>query len=414
MQKATVIAFLIYICLFSYLPKSTQTTGFIVFIFLSVFLVLKNRKGILLRLSLDTETKKLKKLFITFLTVSAFYLAISFMNLPKFWNINNLMYNMSYIPRHFFIIAELFIPIALGYAIYTKKLLEKINTFFFAILFIVIFFTNPNLCTKGLLLILLALIAWKHDTKYLFLFAFFIFYDQAAYVMGYFAMLFFVAFEKNIVSFLKNNTNRRIFFSFTFTILLIFVLWDVIMEFVLEDKNSLWRLNVWINELNSLYKTYLTGVGFGSAYVTDDILLQTDNYNMFFNNEEGQLEVGVFIVANHSSFLNMFYRMGLIGGVLFLALNFQIISVTIKMYYRATKKMRRLLWYMLSVWIYETVVIALNPGLEMMQFALSYLLSLAVLLAVIWEIQHKRPFTNIEKSLGKYGHTNYCEKQNMI
>ena len=382
------------------MPKSFQTTGFVVFIFLSVFLIWKNRRGIWLRLSLDVETKRLKKLFITFLIVSAFYLAISFLNLPQFWNIDKLMYNMKYIPRHFFIIAELFIPLGLGYVIYKKKMLQKIKSFYLIILFMVIFFTNPSLSIKGILLISLALIAWKNDMKDLLLFAFFIFYYQAAYVLGYIAMMLFISFEKEIVSFLRKDTNHKIIFAFSSAILLTYTLWGVIMGFVLEDENSLWRLNVWINEFNSLSQTYLTGVGFGSAYVTENILYQTDNYNMFFNNEEGLMEVGAFIVANHSSFINMFYRMGLIGGGLFLALNFQLICVTIKMYYRATKKMRQLLWYMLSVWIYETVVIALNPGLEMMQFAMSYLLSLAVLFAVILEIQgshhneHIRYLTN--------------------
>ena len=382
------------------MPKSFQTIGFVVFIFLSVFLIWKNRRGIWLRLSLDVETKRLKKLFITFLIVSAFYLAISFLNLPQFWNIDKLMYNMKYIPRHFFIIAELFIPLGLGYVIYKKKMLQKIKSFYLIILFMLIFFTNPSLSIKGILLISLALIAWKNDMKDLLLFAFFIFYYQAAYVLGYIAMMLFISFEKEIVSFLRKDTNHKIIFAFSSAILLTYTLWGVIMGFVLEDENSLWRLNVWINEFNSLSQTYLTGVGFGSAYVTENILYQTDNYNMFFNNEEGLMEVGAFIVANHSSFINMFYRMGLIGGGLFLALNFQLICVTIKMYYRATKKMRQLLWYMLSVWIYETVVIALNPGLEMMQFAMSYLLSLAVLFAVILEIQgshhneHIRYLTN--------------------
>ena len=70
-----------------------------------------------------------------------------------------------------------------------------------------------------------------------------------------------------------------------------------------------------------------------------------------------------------------------------MALNVQLIRVVVKTYQLATPKMRSLLWYLFAVFIYETIIIALNPGLEMMQFALSYILSVSFLLGVIYDIQ---------------------------
>lgn len=81
--------------------------------------------------------------------------------------------------------------------------------------------------------------------------------------------------------------------------------------------------------------------------------------------------------------------MGLLGGLSFLALNVQLIRVVVITYQQAIPEMKSLLWRLFAVFIYETIIIALNPGLEMMQFALSYILSLSVLLAVVIEIQHQ-------------------------
>jgi O-antigen ligase len=165
------------------------------------------------------------------------------------------------------------------------------------------------------------------------------------------------------------------------------------MFYAKNDPNSIWRYYVWMNEIDSLIKTYFTGVGFGSAYISNDIIYQVDNINMYYKNVEGSFETGAFIIANHSSLINMFYRMGLIGGLLFISLYVQIIRIVCKLYNQTDIIKRKLLWYLFSVWIYETVVIFLNPGLEMMQFALSYLLSLAMLFAVIIDIQishHKK------------------------
>jgi hypothetical protein len=62
----------------------------------------------------------------------------------------------------------------------------------------------------------------------------------------------------------------------------------------------------------------------------------------------------------------------------------------VKLYRYADKKMSSLLWRFFSVFIYQTVVVFLNPGLEMMQFALSYILSLSFLFAVIFDIQSQQ------------------------
>lgn len=392
MQKVVVVAFFLYTLVFSYLSKSSQTIGFIVFIFLSVCFVLINRKKIPLRFSRDTEIKRFLKIFKFFLIVSSFYLAISFLNLPKLWKIDELMFDMTYIPRHFFIIAELFIPILIGYALFRLHIFNKLKVSVLIALYFLIFLTNLNNCVYSLLLILLSLVAWKMNCKMIMFLAFFINYHQTTYILGFVTMMFLLFFEKSISLFLSKNTITKITSFVCLAIVVIFLLSNFLMFYVKNDPNSIWRYYVWMNEMDSLIKTYFSGVGFGSAYISNDIIYQVDNINMYYNNVEGSFETGAFIIANHSSIINMFYRMGIIGGLLFISLYVQIIRIVCKLYNQADIIKRRLLWYVFSVWIYETVVIFLNPGLEMMQFALSYLLSLSVLTAVILEILFRKVF----------------------
>lgn len=346
-----------------------------------------NRKAITTTIALDIETKKLKKSFVVFLFISIFYFIVSFLNLPQLWNIDGLLYNVKYLPRHFVIITELFIPIALGYAISRLKVFSHLNVFIMVCLYLFLYVTNQSISIKGLLLILLSLVAWKWNSKLLMVLTFTIFYEQTAYILGSIAVVFLLFLEKYVIAFFSTHTYRKIIITFLISIISIFLLSGIIIYYVENDANSLWRLNVWINELDSLYQTYFSGVGYGSAYVTEDIEYQVENSSMYANSDKGGMETGVFLVANHSSLLNMFYRMGVAGGFAFLAINIQLAYIVFKTYQQANKKMRNLLWRLFTVWIYETIIICLNPGLEMMQFAISYLLSIALLLAVIIDIK---------------------------
>ena len=154
------------------------------------------------------------------------------------------------------------------------------------------------------------------------------------------------------------------------------------MQFISDDANALWRLMVWTNEVLSLKETYFTGVAYGTAYVTETIYNEVSNSNMYtndFTNNEG-----LFVVANHSSILNMFYRMGLLGGIIYVS----IILISLKWYskiytYIKIKKSRRYLYWALINWLINLLIICINPGLESPQFATTYLLSQGIFLGTL-------------------------------
>ena len=387
MKKSILIYYILFICIFSYLPKSVETVGFILFILYAIYYIWYKQNIIRGAFTMSVETRRLSMLFICFVLIASFYFFLSFLNLPRLWNIHGLGYKMSYQPRHFFIIAELFIPIALSYEVFLLKPYHRLRLSFLIPFGLLLFFINSDLCVKGLLLIAITIVAWKCHSKILMLPAFFLNLEQSAYILGFLAMMILLLFERVIISYLNKNTTLKIVTIMFVAIVGIFLSYGIMMVYIKSDPNSLWRLSVWINEFESLSKTWFTGVGFGSAYVTKDIIHQVTNSNMYTINVEGGLESGIYLVANHSSLLNMFYRMGIVGGLAFLALNVQLIRVVVKTYQQATPKMRTLLGYLFAVFIYETIIIALNPGLEMMQFALSYILSVSFLLGVIYDIQ---------------------------
>ena len=279
-------------------------------------------------------------------------------------------------------------PVCLGYFLQINHVFNRIRTLPLLLAFVLLFLGVRALCVKGLLLILLVLASWKAEKKVLLLPAFFIFYEQSAYVLGYFALLFVVYFEKTITSYLYKNTVRKIIILTSLAVVLLFLASGFLAYYIENDANSLWRLRVWINEVDTLAQTYFTGVGFGSSYVTEDIVYMVDNSNMYMDSD-GSIETGLFVVANHSSLVNMFYRMGLIGGALFIAMNIQLVKIVVRSYRDGNKRQKALLWRLFAVWVYETIIIFLNPGLEMMQFAISYLLSVSFLLAIIWDIQNR-------------------------
>ena len=386
-KKGAIVSCMLFVCLFPFLPKLIETLIFLLFVLGSAYYVWINSKFYINIYSSSPELVKLRKLFFWFIILSIFYFFISFFNIPKLWRINGLLFDWTYIPRHYLIVAESFFPVFFGHALYRINIFGQLKLLPLLASFVLILFGINALCVKGLLLVILVFISIKCNRKSLLLLAFFIHYEQSAYVLGYIVMTFLVFFEKPIANYLYTNTYKKIICIKLVAVVLLFAVMGVIMIYVENDPNSLWRLHVWMNEIESLAQTRFLGVGFGSAYVTDDIIYQVDNSNMYFDNADGAFEKGAFLVANHSSLLNMFYRMGVIGGILFFSMNIQLIRVVVKLYRHANNDKKALLWRLFAVWIYQTVVIFLNPGLEMMQFAISYLLCLSFLVAVILDIQ---------------------------
>lgn len=369
------------------IPKRTFQMFYIVAILIFTLLFIKNRYVIFNNTYLNNYSRIYANYFKCFIFISGVYLLLSFLNLPQFWEIDSLLFDPSYIYRHFLIIVALFLPLGLSIAIYNCDFIVNINTktliLFLLFSIIIIYFYHGIIIIAGLIAAIISLIAVKTNNNIYLLFIPFIFVNQTAYLIAAATLITLFLTKNTILHFLGNNTKSKIVILLLFIALVITLFSGVIYRYLQTDENGMWRLMVWKNELSSLYQTVGTGVGFGSAYVTTDFYRYIDNSNMYYDND-GTLYDGLFLVANHNTFLNMFYRMGIIGGLLFILLTIQVIVWTIQCCLNCDENENiNYLWWGLANFLYNTIIILLNPGLEMMQFAINYLSSLACLYALL-------------------------------
>ncbi len=378
------------------IPKSTMMISYIGEIGLFALLTAINARNIKKIFCLSNEGRKTMICFLLLLLISLVYLYLSYYNLADYWNINNLGYNSFFIPRHYFIILQYFISIGLGYSLYRSNFLMRIKSKWVIMAIVAIFImTSMDFATNSksyftIMVLLISLLGLRYKLLLIAL-PFFGFFsmEQTTYLIAIAEVSFIMLFKRSIANFLQKNGKIKLFACFLVSILTFLLLSSTISELVDSDSNSSWRLAVWKNEIASLEKTQYTGVGFGTAYVSNSIPYETDNINMYLNAENGFSE-GVFIVANHNSVLNMFYRMGLIGGVLFVLFNLFLLYWCISNNRITSSKMNAYLWWAMANYVFNFTVILFNPGLEMLQFSTGYQLSLAILLAVLFATNHNQ------------------------
>lgn len=329
------------------------------------------------------------RILLFFMMIGAVYLAFSYNNFfTKYWHLYSLDYNASFIPRHFFIVAQFFISVGLGYCLYKSNFLLSFNNKYVIAVFagLTLFFVGMNFSdssrTYSSFIVLLVSLLSVNQKRYVFLPLFLIpfFIEFSSYTIGLLILIFIIFYMGTLSKMLEKHGMLKVSFFVLFVMILMMAYSTLISEKIDEDVNSAWRLVVWTNEIRTLIRTQFTGVGFGTAYVTIDILQQTDNVNMYLKAENGFSE-GIFIIANHNSILNTFYRMGLLGGLTFLVLNLSLFSWFLKVNHEPLpERVKRYLWWAMANYLFNFVIISLNPGLEMLQFSIGYQLSMAIII----------------------------------
>ena len=92
-------------------------------------------------------------------------------------------------------------------------------------------------------------------------------------------------------------------------------------EFFDFDLNTYWRLKSWYNNLIAVIDNYGFGVGFGVSYFPTSPEVYDHAVTMFCSAEKVGHKVTdlLFIRGQHSSFINVFFRLGFFGMLAFLA-----------------------------------------------------------------------------------------------
>ncbi|WP_404427717.1 hypothetical protein LG296_06745 [Ureibacillus chungkukjangi] len=329
---------------------------------------------------------------IVFLLISVIYIVISFLNIPDMFNLNNLMYDSSYIFRHASFIPSFAILFSVYLCVLKSNYIEnlklyKLYLFLFG-LFVVTKYVDIDIIVYSLLVILLgSLILIKKKSIFSVIFLLFIIFVEvvgmSSFLLANIVLISIFIFRKSIINFFSKNYKFKTLFIFTSVALLLIIVSNSLMGIISSDANSLWRLNVWMNEINNLKNTLGFGVGFGTAYVDNNIFYEVDNSNMYSTLSE------LFLVANHNSIINMFYRLGLMGGICFLIMNITLIAWFAKVYKNINNNEKKYLLWAFANFAYSLIIISFNPGLESPRFSYGFYISSGLLIGFIIKSQKK-------------------------
>jgi hypothetical protein len=153
---------------------------------------------------------------------------------------------------------------------------------------------------------------------------------------------------------------------------------------MISDANATWRFHAWQSNVKALWDTGLAGVGFGTPYhpLTPETLRNTilngDSFavNGFIGVVEPQ-----YIRGQHSSFVNIFYRMGLAGGIVFTLINGMAVWFCLRGI-KVAKSIHdaRLCLVSLAVVEMQIIQMSLHVGLETPRFVALYALGMGMAL----------------------------------
>lgn len=329
--------------------------------------------------------KEFERYFKFFVFWSSLFIIISFFNLPKIFNLDNLLFDQSYIIRHASFLPSLAIMLCIYLSVVKTQYIEKVKRYqLFLLLIIILILTliigKDNIVYTQLIVMLSSLFFTKKKSYFaLLILIYFVLIEtesMSSFIIASLLIIIILLFGRRITIFLANEFNFKSIMIIIISIIIFIFLNHFLIDLISSDANSLWRFNVWKNELRNLVGTYGLGVGYGAAYVDNNIFYEVDNSNMYAKISD------LFVVANHNTVINMFYRLGIVGGVGFVLMNIALVKWYAKTYLINTEYNKYLVWAFAN-YVYNFILISLNPGLESPRFSYGYLISVGFLIGFI-------------------------------
>ncbi len=354
-----------------------------------------------------TDFKKYTFLAKTFYIFLFVVLILSCLNFYKnVFPLNDLDYNKSFIIRQGYFLFIVPIGLLLFKQVISSNVIEKmrfapIALYLFALVFLRV--ACPSLVdlitfSEGFF-ILASFVFFKFNRPLgmlLFLAIFPLTADMSSYKLGYIIVLAIMMLDLCGLSKLKleykNVKIACLLGAITVVALLPSIFERTLDHMLLNDPNALWRWQYWLNELVTLIKTNFIGVGYGTAYASNSIWYEIVNTSCFQTSSDAfaiPQELVLFVTTQHSSFINMFYRAGLLGGVIMFIVNIYPVMFSVKAMCSTIGRERKLLLWALTNFIAAIFIIALNPGLESPRFMFSYVVMYAVNLGLAYKALRK-------------------------
>jgi hypothetical protein len=149
------------------------------------------------------------------------------------------------------------------------------------------------------------------------------------------------------------------------------------------DVNTQWRFLVWRENLFAALSSGSLGVGFGTPYYELSSGNVAEAYRLTKFAEFTQYALSspidiLYIRGQHSSFVNAFYRMGLLGGGLLIAFNVAVLILLARAMRAGAPEERPLLAAAGAVFIVEASQIGMHVGLESPRYYAAYALAVGL------------------------------------
>ena len=341
------------------------------------------------------------KSFLLFETLAVLYFIASYLDLFRdVFNLNDYLdFKISYIPRHGYVIFGILISLTLAVAIkldqfiYQTIMNPRILRFLWVILYICRELGRFDMRSGRPLSAFLALALYTQCPNRLSTYGILFLTimrlsntDQSTSVLAIIVVILLLIFWNKFYLLLSNT--KFITFTIVGGLLIVCILTriDVVEEMLHSDLNWLWRWQYWSNEVDTLSRTALFGVGFGTAYGNTNLLYESINPGVWVSSSSVAGD-GLFLIAQHNSLMNILYRLGLLGLILFVAcIVAGPISLAIKAFIKAKLNndyRSDYLKFSVLNFIYNFVIIIINPGLESPVFALGFFVSLGFMLGMV-------------------------------
>ncbi len=193
--------------------------------------------------------------------------------------------------------------------------------------------------------------------------------------------------------------NRPILFAQVFMLALacvagIAVVGTVSPELFKADANAIWRFAHWQSNFQTLHETGYLGIGFGTPYypvTTQDLEHSLTIFKRGSEPWSGGAEIYdlVYLRAQHNSFVNMFFRTGLVGGLSFLAFNLILLKGLMRKFSQIALHGLPHLQTACALLVTIMTQAMLHVGIETPQFLIVYALSVALVLLLTWHLKNE-------------------------
>lgn len=359
--------------------------------------ILRGKKRDCLKNATGNEGRKFKLLFLFFIGLSIIYVLLSFLGLGTWFGIEGLGFERHYILRHAYFLFT--IPIGYAFAIaayegFWHRLREEYVLYvLYIFIFVMCICSNVKISARALSIGISSLLYIRKRTGlHLVLIIMAVIVtcaNQSAPILSGMVLLMVLLFPHFSANLLGKNNRIKFVLLFVLGIIVVAVAFSKLYEFAYVDVNALWRLQYWINDIRVFFKSYGIGVGYGTAYATTSLFSEIYNPKVFIR-DGYTMEEALFIITQHSSLINMFYRLGALGGFSFLFLHLRILSWFRNAYQKCLQKNWEhesgyLVWA-ISNFLYHFVIILLNPGIESPVFFWGYLIFFGIAVGILHRI----------------------------